>query len=156
MKTGLPLLLAPAGLLIAIWAGLFLLGLAFSETVTNHYATRAEAEAASLFERGWLPDIIPVSSSEITTRNDLDLNTSTGAFKFSPEDAPEFVRHLTGTRNPNQDVSTFSYSHGDSTWFFDVSFRRGHCQYSMSYRRPHKSEQADADQPTAAVDLKSE
>jgi hypothetical protein len=38
-----------------------------------------------LFERGWLPDIVPDSSREITINNDLDLNLSKGEFFFDPE-----------------------------------------------------------------------
>ena len=81
---------------------------ACSETVTKHYPTRAGAEADSLFERGWLPDIIPASSRDITTNNDLDLNLSKGEFFFSPGDLAEFVTQLQGTRDPNRDGSTYS------------------------------------------------
>ena len=102
-----------------------------SDTVTRHYPTRAEAEADSLFERGWLPDIIPASSRDITTNNDLDLNLSKGEFFFAPGDSTEFVTQLQGTRDPNRAGSTYSYSDGRSTWVFEVDVNAGHCQYSM-------------------------
>lgn len=111
-----------------------------SDTVENRYPTRAEAEADSLFERGWLPPIIPESSRGIVTKNDLDINTSSGEFFFSPDDSADFVRHLDGTRDDDREYSSFTYSTDGATWLFDVSFAKGHCKYDMTYKRPTNSD----------------
>ena len=64
------------------------------ESVPLHYSTRAEAEAESLFARGWLPEIIPPSSRNISMRNDLDPNISNGEFRFDPSEHDVFVSQL--------------------------------------------------------------
>ncbi len=69
--------------------------------VPLNYATRAEAEAESGFARGWLPDIIPPSSHDISMRNDLDSNVSNGEFSFDPSDHDTFVAQL--ERAPSED-----------------------------------------------------
>ncbi len=51
-----------------------------SDAVTNQYATYAEAQQDNLFERGWLPDILPESTIDIEVVNNLDNNTSHGGF----------------------------------------------------------------------------
>ena len=65
-----------------------------SEKVQSHYPTRADAETAQLFDRGWLPVIIPPSSRNIKVENDLDLNTSAGEFHFKTNDSFSFLSHL--------------------------------------------------------------
>jgi hypothetical protein len=112
-----------------------------SDTVESRYSNRTEAEADLLFQRGWLPDIIPKSSRDIVTKNDLDINTSSGEFFFSPDDSAEFVRHLNGIREPRREYSSFSYSNKESTWFFEVNFNKGHCKYSSTHKRATTSEQ---------------
>ena len=64
------------------------------DTVTSRYETRADAEADKLFQRGWLPSIIPKSSYDITTKNDLDINVSEGQFSFAPNHAEEFIQFV--------------------------------------------------------------
>ena len=34
-----------------------------------------DAEADTLFQRGWLPDIVPSSSSSIISKNNMEFNT---------------------------------------------------------------------------------
>ncbi|MGI9241836.1 MAG: hypothetical protein ACR2RV_13620, partial [Verrucomicrobiales bacterium] len=98
---------------------------------TSHYPTRDDAEADSLFVRGWLPAIIPASSRDITTRNHLDLNCSEGEFFFSPGDAGEFVACLQEIPASDGDPPFYSYSSGGATWKFRIDFEEGHCQFSM-------------------------
>jgi hypothetical protein len=106
-----------------------------SDTVESRYATRSDAEADALFERGWLPAIIPSSSREIVMKNDLDLNLSNGQFFFSPADADDFRRHLSGVAEPGTGYSAFTYSENRATWFFEVDFTNGHCRYSSTWDR---------------------
>jgi len=99
--------------------------------VTSRYETRRDAEVDGLFDRGWLPSIIPGSSSKITTRNDLDLNVSEGGFSFDPGDAGEFIRHLSASEGS----SSYTYEEGHAVWIFHVDVDAGHCRYSMRLRR---------------------
>jgi hypothetical protein len=81
----------------------------------NHYAHLAkqvgkgcdqggvDVRTDHVFERGWLPDILPASAHDIHTRNNLDLNLSDGEFSFEPVDAAAFVSRVqpyTWTRQP--------------------------------------------------------
>jgi hypothetical protein len=54
------------------------------------YATLREARSDHLFERGWLPDVLPPSTVDITIRTNLDLNTATGSFRFSSSEGGAF------------------------------------------------------------------
>src|SRR5688500_8592456 len=58
-----------------------------TDVVDNRYSSLADARADHLFERGWLPDILPASAHDIRTTNNLDLNLSEGEFSFKPVEA---------------------------------------------------------------------
>ena len=123
-----------------------------SETVSSRYETRSEAEADRLFQRGWLPSIIPQSSGKITTKNDLDINVSEGDFTFSPDHAKEFTDHLkrmdasevSGTdsvRFMEQGYWPHAYRDDDSWWTFFVNSKKGHCEYRMGLSQTTNSAQ---------------
>jgi hypothetical protein len=98
------------------------------DSVPLEYSTRADADAESVFARGWLPEIIPASSQAISMRNELDLNTSKGEFTFDPSDHDEFVKHL--RRTPSKDRSGFTaYSH--EGWNFWISDNKDRCRFYM-------------------------
>ncbi len=64
------------------------------DVVENSYADITEARTADLFQRGWLPDILPVSTTKIVTKNDLDSNRSHGDFVIHPDDYQKFQSQL--------------------------------------------------------------
>ena len=114
--------------------------------VVDHYATLQDAIDDSLFERGWLPDILPESANRITISNDLDNNDSQGDFYFNPSDLPEFVAHLQPYSKPESGFVNFSslvdkmqsagykiyqYSKEGYTWVFFCHSEKGHCEYVM-------------------------
>jgi hypothetical protein len=122
------------------------------DTVTSRYETRADAEAGRLFQRGWLPSIIPQSSCDITTKNDLDINVSEGEFTFSPDHAKDFTDHLrrmdasevSGTdsvRFMERGYWPHAYRDEDSWWTFFVNSKKGHCKYRMGLSQTTNSEQ---------------
>lgn len=117
-----------------------------SDTVTSQYATLADARANRIFERGWLPDVLPGSSYNIITSNNLDLDTSTGEFSFDPSDGQELRSRLKPgaplrsrfagwpgiTSNYKRDgFSAFSYQQEQCTWSFFCRLERGECIYFM-------------------------
>ncbi len=137
-------------------AALFVCGC--GDTVKSRYKTRADAEADKLFQRGWLPSIIPQSSYDITTENDLDINVSEGEFSFAPDHAKEFIGHLrrmnasevSGTdsvRFMERDYWPHAYLNEDSWWTFFVNSENGHCEYRMGLSRTTNSEQVGAQNP---------
>jgi len=114
-----------------------------SDTVTSFYPTREDAVAAQLFERGWLPSIIPPSSHKITTSNDLDSNISNGDFYFDGSDGPAFLAQLKpssgrrGSRDFTANIEKwkrkgylpYEFSYENTVWIFYI--RQGHAAYEM-------------------------
>jgi hypothetical protein len=112
--------------------------------VTDHFDTLAEARADGLFERGWLPDILPDSTTTIRTSNDLDLNHSTGRFRVGPADMDTFASHSTPgapSRSPLRGWDSVVAGYADAgllprtchrdggTWVFFCRATTGECQY---------------------------
>ena len=64
---------------VALW-------LLSGDMVERAYPTLESARRDRLFERGWLPDVLPASSSHISVSSDLDLNTSRGSFELQPSE----------------------------------------------------------------------
>lgn len=98
------------------------------DTVEHHYPTIADAHSDRLFDKGWLPPIIPASSYNITTHNNLDLNTSVGDFSFQKEDLPLFLSHLTPASTTQfKDTQTYRYQQ----WIFHLSVESNSCRYHL-------------------------
>ncbi len=106
-------------------AAALVLSLSGCDRVSSGYPTLADARKDRLFERGWLPDILPASARQIRVINDLDTNHSEGEFSFEPSDFASFAAR-------SQSVGqSLQYSAGDYTWTFSCDPARGHCRYSM-------------------------
>lgn len=125
------------------WAAFALLGR--MDRVTNTYATRVEAEADRLFDRGWLPSLIPISATDIRVTNDLDTNLSEGSFSFDPADSQIFTALLSSVDQAvavashplgrmDSGVTPYTFSDGDRQWTFFVSPARGYCDYVLESR----------------------
>jgi hypothetical protein len=116
------------------------------DVVRDRYATLADARADGLFERGWLPDVLPSSARDIEVNNNLDLNSSWGRFHFSAADGPDFVSRLSPLSDASRELSREieeRISEGDSVrevveagsvWVFVCDVPEGRCHYSMTLR----------------------
>ena len=119
------------------------------DTVTSRYATLEEARADRLFERGWLPDVLPPSTTKIRTENELDLNLSEGEFSFEPAEASALFKQLSRGAPPTSRLadwdetvdsytcrgySAWSFRDADSTWAFFCQASKGYCEYRMWLR----------------------
>lgn len=130
-----------------LWLSLvFLLLAGCSDVVTSHYKTYNEAAKDQLFGRGWLPDFIPSSSFNITTANNLDLNTSDGEFSFPPAATESFVSRLvqySGRSSPYVDFekmvnkrkaqgyTPYEFKENQYVWVFFLNREKGHAYYSL-------------------------
>ena len=116
---------------LALLLGIFLSGC--GDVVTSSYATYQDAKRDELFRRGWLPDILPQTTMNICTTNNLDLNSSSGSFEMPKSDISMFKSQL--TRMPD---GKYAYSYGeiakDPTWVFAIDYRKGNVTYVFS---PH-------------------
>jgi hypothetical protein len=137
--TGTPLILL----------GALLLG-ACSDNVQTTYANRREAFENGLVTRGWVPEFIPVSAEQIRTSNNLDLNTSSGSFRFKPEDWASFAAQLKSQGRSTPPFANWEriterykttgheswwYEEQQTTWVFFCKPREGVCEHLMWLRR---------------------
>ena len=97
-----------------------------SDVVTRKYATLDDARRDRLFERGWLPDILPPSARQIRVSSNVDVNTADGEFSFDPKDFAVFTARL----RPRKDGS-FEFSVDRNTWVFSCDSGHTYCHYSM-------------------------
>ena len=87
-----------------------------SDVVSSEYSTYEKANEERLFDRGWLPDILPESTLNIKVSNDLDSNTSEGSFIINEPALSEFIGNLKPTESTNQ----FQFVDGENVWVFKV------------------------------------
>jgi hypothetical protein len=64
-----------------------MVGCAYSDAVTNAYATKVEAEQAGAVDRGWVPRALPRSARDLREAHSGAAHRIWGLFSFSPDDA---------------------------------------------------------------------
>lgn len=64
------------------------------ESVDTYHATKREAELDGSVERGWIPEMIPESSTHISEYHNLDTNEGFGHFRFNPDEYDSFSRKI--------------------------------------------------------------
>ena len=111
--------------------------------VTERFDSLEEARSANLFQRGWLPDILPPSAHDLRLTNDLDRNVSSGRFEFSPEDFEVLRAHLENftfaegrshaeiKAHIDAGHPALKYVADASTWVFLCVPEQGECQYHL-------------------------
>jgi hypothetical protein len=59
------------------------------EAYESHYPDRAAAVADGAIARGWLPEWLPQTATDIHEWHDLDTNSSKASFRYEAGDAPK-------------------------------------------------------------------
>ncbi|EHD0096794.1 hypothetical protein [Vibrio vulnificus] len=98
-----------------------------SDIVQSHYDNYQQAQADQLFERGWLPDVLPVSTTQIEVANDLDNNTSQGSFLIAEKEMGQFLSQLQPLETANQ----YRFESDNSVWIFTLN-EAGKVSYQLS------------------------
>ncbi|EGR0633375.1 hypothetical protein WM008_22425 [Vibrio vulnificus] len=98
-----------------------------SDIVQSHYDNYQQAQADQLFERGWLPDVLPVSTTQIEVTNDLDNNTSQGSFLIAEKEMGQFLSQLQPLETANQ----YRFESDNSVWIFTLN-EAGKVSYQLS------------------------
>ncbi|MGL1113442.1 hypothetical protein [Vibrio vulnificus] len=98
-----------------------------SDIVQSHYDNYQQAQADQLFERGWLPDVLPVSTTQIEVANDLDNNTSQGSFVIAEKEMGQFLSQLQPLETANQ----YRFESDNSVWIFTLK-ETGKVSYQLS------------------------
>ncbi|EJP4177826.1 hypothetical protein NUE03_004607 [Vibrio vulnificus] len=101
-----------------------------SDIVQSHYDNYQQAQADQLFERGWLPDVLPVSTTQIEVTNDLDNNTSQGSFLIAEKEIGQFLSQLQPLETANQ----YRFESDNSVWIFTLN-EAGKVSYQLSEYR---------------------
>ncbi|EHI9278301.1 hypothetical protein M5215_004520 [Vibrio vulnificus] len=101
-----------------------------SDIVQSHYDNYQQAKADQLFERGWLPDVLPVSTTQIEVANDLDNNTSQGSFLIVEKEMGQFLNQLQPLETANQ----YRFESDNSVWIFTLN-EAGKVSYQLSEYR---------------------
>ncbi|AVX01377.1 hypothetical protein D8T51_15480 [Vibrio vulnificus] len=101
-----------------------------SDIVQSHYDNYQQAQADQLFERGWLPDVLPVSTTQIEVANDLDNNTSQGSFLIAEKEMGQFLSQLQPLETANQ----YRFESDNSVWIFTLN-EAGKVSYQLSEYR---------------------
>ena len=102
--------------LLPVLFSILALMLGCSDVVSDEYSTYAQAKEERLFDRGWLPDILPKSTVTIKVSNDLDANTSKGRFIINEPALSEFIAKL----ESNESTNEFHFVDGENVWVFIV------------------------------------
>ncbi|HAS6218351.1 TPA: hypothetical protein I7183_02620 [Vibrio vulnificus] len=98
-----------------------------SDIVQSHYDNYQQAQADQLFERGWLPDVLPVSTTQIEVANDLDNNTSQGSLVIAEKEMAQFLSQLQPLETANQ----YRFESDNSVWIFTLG-EQGHVSYLLT------------------------
>lgn len=98
-----------------------------SDIVQSHYDNYQQAQADQLFERGWLPDVLPVSTTQIEVANDLDNNSSQGSFVIAEKEMAQFLSQLQRLETANQ----YRFESDNSVWIFTLG-EQGHVSYQLT------------------------
>ncbi|ELP6989243.1 hypothetical protein QTU65_004493 [Vibrio vulnificus] len=101
-----------------------------SDIVQSHYDNYQQAQVDQLFERGWLPDVLPVSTTQIEVANDLDNNTSQGSFLIAEKEMGQFLSQLQPLETANQ----YRFESDNSVWIFTLN-EAGKVSYQLSEYR---------------------
>lgn len=99
-----------------------LLGLlAGCDTARSSFGTRSDAE--EIIRKGWLPESMPESATNIWESHDLDLNIGHGEFRFSSSDAPKFKNELVPAEKPSSCWTPWEeLKEGGREWYRDGDF----------------------------------
>jgi hypothetical protein len=74
-----------------------------NEEPVTRYATVADAKNGGLFERGWVPAVLPDDAGPLTEAHNLDTNASCALAKFSPARFDQVLSALTRERFQRHD-----------------------------------------------------
>ena len=99
-----------------------------SDVITNSYKTYHEAKKDMLFSRGWLPDILPKSTKYIITKNNLDLNISSGSFSIPVKDINKFILKTNEIENNKYQ---YQKTPNGVVWLFTVNKENGYITYEL-------------------------
>lgn len=70
---------------------------------SEHYDSVEEARANNLFEKGWLPDVLPASAHDLNMFTAVETSSGYGRFRLDPKDYRAFSARLSAADGPMPD-----------------------------------------------------
>ena len=101
-----------------------------TDVVTDQYVTYQDAVKDELFQRGWLPDILPSTTKNIKTTIKLASDSLLCNFEIPSSNIHEFISHLT-----RQSENQYTYHRQSTTWRFEIDQEKGYVKYELTYDR---------------------
>jgi hypothetical protein len=104
------LILLAVGTFIIAFIAFKAIGSLDSDIKSSHYANLAAARQSGIIERGWVPELLPAGSTDISETHNLDTNAGTGTFKFPSADLDAFKAQAHQQASAEvKEVSTITY-----------------------------------------------
>lgn len=115
------------------------------DTVMERHASYEAARAAQLFDRGWLPETVPVSLRDLRIETDLDVNTAEGEFFMDPRHTSTFqasLRRMNPAEVLESDLLRYlergywphEHRNEQGSWIFFIDPEEGHVEFRVGPR----------------------
>lgn len=98
--------------------GFVLFQYSWLDRVSAYYPSYASAERNGAISRGWIPEFIPPSATEIHEEHDLDTNQVWIRFRVPGTDVHRMVQAM--RRLPDDEVLSLKYISPQEGWWFEA------------------------------------
>lgn len=111
---------------------------------SDDYETIDDARKSHVFEKGWLPDLLPASTYDLKVITTVEVSAGRGKFSFDPQDYRAFSAKLSThdgimskvdgdnksiKRLLNEGYEARAYSSGATNWLFLCEQRKAVCEF---------------------------
>jgi hypothetical protein len=111
---------------------------------SDEYDTIEEARKNHLFEKGWLPDLLPASTYDLKVVTAVEIPAGHGKFRFDPKEYHDFAAKLephegvmSKVESDNESIrelldrgyEAHAYSSGTINWIFLCEQRKAVCEF---------------------------
>lgn len=111
---------------------------------SDDYDDIDDAKAGHVFEKGWLPDLLPASTRDLRVTTTVEDSAGRGKFNFDPKDYAAFIANLSAydgamskVEKDNRSIKklldkgyeAYTYASGATNWIFLCNQKEGHCDF---------------------------
>lgn len=111
---------------------------------SDEYETVDDARKSHVFDKGWLPDLLPASAYDLKVVTNVEISAGRGKFRFDPKDYPEFLAKLARYEgsmskidDDNESIKKLlgegyearAYSMGATSWIFLCEQKKAVCEF---------------------------
>lgn len=125
-------------------SALFAMALSGCLDRSDHYDDVSDARANHVFEKGWLPDMLPASAYDLRVITNVEVSAGHGRFRFDPKDYRTFFTNLSPydgvmskIDSDNKSIKMLldggyeahTYSSGATNWIFLCDQKKTVCEF---------------------------